>query len=134
MPGSLLQNVDWTQNSEIMLPPQVCLPLRPARHIPRVLEIAEGLPVSAVQGPVGDAQQLRRALHVNLLVLDSLKHSQKCIEVDELLSVDSMQSNILRHYETDKNTTIFRVRKNLVETFYFVFMKYLQSALKQDLQ
>ena len=61
MPGSLLQNVDWTQNSEIMVPPQVCLPLRPARHIPRVLEIAEGLPVSAVQGPVGDAQQLRRA-------------------------------------------------------------------------
>ena len=38
-----------------------------------MLEVAEDLPVPAVEGAVRDAEQLGRALHVHLLVADGLK-------------------------------------------------------------
>ena len=57
--------------------PKVCLSLRSSCDIPGVFEISKRLPVPAVQGPVRDTQQLRGALHVDLLVLYSLQYLPK---------------------------------------------------------
>ena len=77
------QGRSWKYNllnalrTEILNLPKVCLSLRSSCDIPGVFEISERLPVPAVQGPVGDTQQLRGALHVDLLVLYSLQYFPK---------------------------------------------------------